>query len=494
MSQPDKMPYSDSFNKNRRLIQIALSCAAAGILLILFSLSIGAVATVTISAAFLVILSICVAAELFHRQSSAFSSRYRNLDEYITKLQSLPEELPKNLYDAFISVVDQSSVVEAKYQKLIAIIEMLQKNEPFQTILDNIYVSFAEYLPYTHIGIALIDRDSHTIRASFAATSEKHAELRKKLLGYEINLNHTSLEQVLNSGKPRLINDLEAYQQGHRPSDYNRILLHAGIRSSISYPLIKNGQPIGIIFFSSDRPNAYTKEHVDFLNTLANSLMFSLERDIIADEMVVSTTLALAVLTDERSPETGDHLTRMKRYSRLIAELLSKDERYSGRVDLKYVSSIERFSPLHDIGKVAIPDAILNKPGRLTSEEFEIMKTHTIYGAMVLRQANENLKSYGRSIFETGIEIVESHHERWDGSGYPNGYAGSRIPLSARIVAVADVFDALTSERVYKKAMSPDEALEIIHGESGTHFDPEIVEIFEKNFELFRKMFHGFTS
>ncbi len=375
-----------------------------------------------------------------------------------------------------------------KYNGLLSIIENIESNEPFTQILAFIYTSFAPYIPYSHIGVALVGGGGQTIRASYAVSSELHAGLRKRFMGYETELAATSLMQVLSSGSPRVINDLEAYLKGKEVHEYNRILLEEGIRSSISFPLSKNGIPIGIIFFSSSQKNVYRAEHVEFLRVLANSIMLSLERDLLLDDMVVSSTLALATLAEERDNVTGNHLQRMKQYSTLLAKLLMKEGTFADQIDTDFIKGIERFAPLHDIGKVAISDSILLKPGRLTPEEFEIMKTHTTYGGNVLRLADQNAKVRGRSIFRMGIEITEGHHEWWNGSGYPRGRSGENIPLNARIVAVADVFDALTSKRPYKDGFSFERSAAIVLGEAGTHFDPRIIKVFQKHQNDFRTM------
>ncbi len=149
---------------------------------------------------------------------------------------------------------------------------------------------------------------------------------------------------------------------------------------------------------------------------------------------------------------------------------------YSGILTEEYIGDVFKSAPLHDIGKIKIPDSILNKPGKLTPEEFDIMKKHSEYGGEVIDELIESLTE--ASYLEIARDIALYHHERWDGSGYPKGLKGEEIPLSARIMAVADVFDALVSERVYKKAFSFEKAMEIIREESGTHFDPRIVKAF----------------
>jgi response regulator RpfG family c-di-GMP phosphodiesterase len=190
------------------------------------------------------------------------------------------------------------------------------------------------------------------------------------------------------------------------------------------------------------------------------------------------TIFALARLAESRDRETGDHLNRMRKYCYLIAKKLSKTKPYRDYIDRNYIINIFHSSPLHDIGKVGINDAILLKPGKLTTEEFEVMKTHTVIGGKTLEDAEKQLKYKTRSFLSMGKNIAYCHHEKWDGSGYPFGLKGKEIPLSARIIAVSDVYDALTSKRVYKDAIIHEEAKKIIVQGSGKHFDPIIVDAF----------------
>lgn len=185
---------------------------------------------------------------------------------------------------------------------------------------------------------------------------------------------------------------------------------------------------------------------------------------------------AMAKLAESRDPETGAHLERVRNYSRLLGEDLSRRPTYTAQVTPAMIKLLYLTTPLHDIGKVAIPDHVLLKPGRLSDREFEIMKTHTTMGAQTLEAA---LRDYPEATFlSMARDVAIGHHERWDGSGYPNRLAGEAIPLSARIMAVADVYDALTSKRVYKAAFTHDVAKAMIVKESGTHFDPALVESF----------------
>jgi putative two-component system response regulator len=191
----------------------------------------------------------------------------------------------------------------------------------------------------------------------------------------------------------------------------------------------------------------------------------------------------IASLAESRDPETGEHLERIRSYCHLLAEELRNDSSYSEWIDDKFIADLYRSSPLHDIGKVGIPDCILLKPGSLTDEEFEIMKEHSIIGADALGKTIRTVTNAG--FLEMAADIAKYHHERFDGSGYPEGLRANEIPLAARIVAVADVYDALTSSRVYKPAFRPDIAYMMICQEGGKHFDPVIVDAFIRRHDDF---------
>ena len=184
----------------------------------------------------------------------------------------------------------------------------------------------------------------------------------------------------------------------------------------------------------------------------------------------------LASLAESRDPETGEHLERMRSYCHILAEELRNDSCYCEQIDDKFIEDLYRSSPLHDIGKVGIPDCILLKPGSLTDKEFEVMKQHSIIGAEALGRTIRSVTIAG--FLEMAADIARWHHERFDGTGYPDGLKGNQIPLSARIVAIADVYDALTSSRVYKPAFRPEIAYMMMCQERGKHFDPVIVDAF----------------
>ncbi len=185
---------------------------------------------------------------------------------------------------------------------------------------------------------------------------------------------------------------------------------------------------------------------------------------------------AMAKLAESRDPETGQHLERVQRYSLVLCRELAIASPYLDRITPEFMRLIFQTSPLHDIGKVGIPDAVLQKPGKLTTEEFEVMKQHTEIGANAIRATLEHAPS--AKFLQMALEIALSHHEKFDGSGYPQGLVGQAIPLSGRVIALVDVYDALTTKRVYKPAFPHLQAREIIVEGRGKHFDPVIVDAF----------------
>lgn len=180
----------------------------------------------------------------------------------------------------------------------------------------------------------------------------------------------------------------------------------------------------------------------------------------------------LADIVENRDANTGGHIKRTAKYVEIIARELQREGKFPEILTGRYIEDMVVAAPLHDIGKIHVPDAVLNKPGRLTEEEFELMKCHTTFGRDLLDKAREELGE--TSYLNLAVDMAAYHHEWWDGSGYPDGISGEEIPLCARIMAVADVFDALTSERCYKSAMPLEKAYRIIREESGTHFDPVV--------------------
>lgn len=192
----------------------------------------------------------------------------------------------------------------------------------------------------------------------------------------------------------------------------------------------------------------------------------------------LGTIMMMAELVESRDMNTGGHIKRTAEYVQIITQQLYDDNKFPDQINQKFIRDIFTAAPLHDIGKINIPDVILNKPGKLTEEEFNIMKSHAATGRKILRDAASFMEH--SSYLDIAIDMAGSHHEWWNGKGYPDGISGDNIPLCARIMAIADVFDALVSKRVYKPGMPLEKAYSILHEETGTHFDPVCANAFFK--------------
>jgi response regulator RpfG family c-di-GMP phosphodiesterase len=218
-------------------------------------------------------------------------------------------------------------------------------------------------------------------------------------------------------------------------------------------------------------------EQIELSNKIQDEIMAKsrMQNNVIED---------LADVIESRDIETGAHIKRTKEYVSILINKMKEKDLYKDYLDNKTCDQIIHAAPLHDIGKITVSDLILCKPGKLTDEEFEKMKLHTTKGGEII---NSILDDLGDDEFlKIAHDIALYHHEKWNGKGYPKGLKETEIPLPARVMAIADVFDALVAERVYKKPMPIDKAIDIIIGDSGTHFDPDLVEIFKDSLDEFK--------
>ena len=344
----------------------------------------------------------------------------------------------------------------------------LNHDEP----LDQRLASIHEAL-YTLIGcvdrISVANYDPATdLLKTFLASSPG----RNDLVRYEARLADTpSLVEILQMGRPRVINDLKLARQSNRT--HTRIIADEGYRCSYTAPMYLNGAFWGFIFFDLRQPGPLPEATLNQLDVFAHLIS-----SVVTAEMFTVRTLAAAIKTVHdmvhfRDPETGGHIDRMARYSRLIAQHLAATG--VAALDDETIERIFQFAPLHDLGKIAIPDRILLKQGRLTDEEREEMKLHTLRGQQMIDDIASNFGLGHLDRLDLLRNIAESHHEALDGSGYPHGLRGDEIPLEARIIAVADVFDALTSIRPYKTSWSNEEAFAWLRRLSRSTFDEDCV-------------------
>ncbi|MDK2866309.1 MAG: hypothetical protein PWP51_415 [Clostridiales bacterium] len=355
----------------------------------------------------------------------------------------------------------------------------------FDEVMDFVFRACKPFLPYNRFAIAIISEDGQYIRALRARAD--YAALMGR--NYQEPLSRSSIADVIRSRKIRIINDLEAYLESHPKSESTKIIVKEGIKASMTVPLLVDQQVIGVIFFSSKHKDAYNEAHMQFVDSLTTSLAIAFEKSFVFDDLILASVKGFAKIVESKDYVTGNHIDRMSIYAKFVSECLYNDALYLQQVDEAYIDKILKFSPLHDIGKVGISETILNKPGKLTKEEFEVIQKHTLIGFDVLVNMTAGMYVDRSDYFKIAREIAKSHHEHYDGTGYPEGLAGEQIPLSARIVAIADVFDALTNVRPYKDAYSFERAWSMILKGRGTHFDPMIIDSLARHFNAFSDLY-----
>lgn len=278
---------------------------------------------------------------------------------------------------------------------------------------------------------------------------------------------------ILTSGIPVIfvtaINDSEAESHG----------LNSGAVDYITKPIVPP------IVLARVRIQLELKQARDHLRHQNDYLEAEIAKRMAENELIQEVSIrALAHLAETRDPETGNHILRTQNYVQQLALALQPHPRFASTLTERYIRLLTSSAPLHDIGKVGIPDAILQKPGRLAPEEWDIMKTHAHLGSVAIALAEQDAANTVEFL-SLAKEITRWHHEKWDGSGYPDGLTGDDIPLSARIMALADVFDALVSRRVYKEPMAIADVKNMIAVERGRHFDPDITDAFLAHFHVF---------
>lgn len=366
---------------------------------------------------------------------------------------------------------DSFNTLSDRMQAVFTVSRGVVQADNIDQALKTVFEASQGVIPIDWLGLfeAGADTQQYTLTRVFHRTQGTLKE------GQLLDFSNPLLENALDNREVTDISKQLAHCENHDNCDVFGGLCKEGLQSAVVLSLGTKLADNQVIIFASKQPHAYSQEHHGLMHLITDQVTQSYMKTVVMESLVVSAVEGLAKLAESRDPETGDHLVRMAKYSAILAQQLGEGSDYAHAINSGYVRNILRFAPMHDIGKVGIEDRILLKPGKLTDEEREEMQLHPVIGANVLRRSELEMNRVGRSIFKLGIEIAEGHHEKFDGSGYPYGLKGQEIPLSARIVALADVFDALTSKRPYKEAWPIEKAMELIHREAGKHFDPVLV-------------------
>lgn len=354
------------------------------------------------------------------------------------------------------------------------VLKGLNGHLPLREKLIAAHESMADMFPFiVRIAITLYDPQTGMLKTYLHSSGDGNP-----LEHYQASLDDApSLKAILDKGLPRVINNMLTFED--EDSEHSKRIGRQGYAASYTLPMFNNGAFFGFIFFNSNEPDVFTESVLRQIDIYGH--MISL---MVINELASIHTLAAAVKTTGsivhvRDPETGSHLDRMSRYSRLIATALAD----TYQLDDSYIEHVFMFSPLHDIGKIGIPDNILLKPDRLTMEEKEVMQTHARKGREIIDNLLLNFGLENVEHMAVLRNIAEFHHEAVNGSGYPSGIKGTEIPLEARIVAVADVFDALTSTRPYKVAWDNETALNTLKELAGETLDHDCVNALLSNMD-----------
>jgi len=322
-------------------------------------------------------------------------------------------------------------------------------------------------LPFiARIALALYDPETRILKTYLHSSDDENP-----LENYQAQIDQApSLKELLARGQPRVINSMVTHERDE--PEHTQRLGRSGYAASYTLPVFNNGDFMGFLFFNSREPDVFDEKALHELDLYGHMISLMVISELSAIQILGAAVSTTRHITHQRDPETGSHLDRMSRYSRIIAKELA--EKYD--LDDDYIEHIFMFAPLHDIGKISIPDSILLKPGSLTAEEMAVMRTHTHKGREMIDELLANFGLENVEHVDMLRNIAGYHHEFLNGKGYPEGKVGDEIPLESRIIAVADVFDAMTSRRPYKEAWSNEKAFEALQELAGEQLEQECVD------------------
>ena len=356
--------------------------------------------------------------------------------------------------------------------------EVLLKVYVVEDAVDALFNLLKERMGIDRVGLAFVDYNREMIVAEYGVIVDRVIKLGP---GFEVPLVRTSLYDLIESRKPMINNDLEEEFRKRPKSSSLYLLAQEEIKSNLILPLTMGNAVFGFLFLSSREKDFFNLNHLHLAEKIVYEIKGLLNRTYFTKVVFSKITSGFSELVEKKDNETGEHILRMVNYSTLLAYKLIEKNHPDYQIQERMVLEIERNAAVHDIGKVGIPDSILKKPGKLTEEEWEIMRTHPIIGGDIFKSIREGLKAFDPELYKVSEDITRYHHEKWNGEGYPHGLKGHEIPLVARIVAVADVFDAISSKRIYKEAFEVEESFQILKNMSGVNLDPYLVEIFIEN-------------
>lgn len=388
----------------------------------------------------------------------------------------------KNIHKYIETVFEENRFIED-------VKEVLLKVYTLEDAVDHLFSLLKERMGVDRVGLAFVDYSREMIVAEYGVLVDQNIKLGP---GFEVPFVRTSLFDLIESKKSVINNDLEN-EFIKRPKSSSLYLLSLeGVKSNLILPLTMGNAVFGFLFLSSRQKNFFDLNHLHLAEKIVYEIKGLLNRTYFTKVIFNKITTGFSELVDKKDNETGQHINRMVNYSTLLAQKLVEKNHPDYPINDKIVLEIERNAAVHDIGKVGIPDSILKKPGKLTDEEWEIMRTHPIIGGDIFKSMREGLKAFDPELYKVSEEITRFHHEKWNGEGYPNGLKGFEIPLVARIVSVADVFDAISNKRVYKDAFDFEESFKMLEEMKGKNLDPFLVDLFIENSDEVLKIYQKY--